>query len=81
MAEGLAANWLQWPALIITVISTWMIASKSETSRKVGFWGSLAANVVWTMWGIGVSAFAVIALQFLLAITNMRGLFKIAKGT
>ena len=74
MAPILAANWLQWPAMIITVGSTWMIASKSETYRKIGFWGSLLANVVWTLWGIGAGAFAVTALQFLLAITNIRGL-------
>jgi hypothetical protein len=74
--EALSANWLQWPAMIITVVSTWLIASKSETHRKAGFLGSLAANAVWIMWAVGSGALAVIALQVLLAFTNIRGVLK-----
>ena len=77
MVGILTANWLQWPALLVTVISTWMIASKSESHRKFGFWGSLVANVLWTRWGVGAGALAVIALQVLLAVTNVRGLLKV----
>jgi|KBSMisStaDraftv2_1062788.scaffolds.fasta_scaffold507159_2 hypothetical protein len=73
---ALSANWLQWPAMFITVVSTWMIGSKSETSRKIGFYASLAGNVLWIMWGLGTTAFAVIVLQILLAITNIRGALK-----
>ena len=72
----LSANWLQWPAMIITVVSTWLIASKSERNRKIGFVGALTGNAVWAMWGVGSGAVAVIVLQILLAVTNIRGVVK-----
>ncbi len=72
----LSANWLQWPAMIISVVSTWLIASKSEGYRKVGFFGNLAGNAVWIMWSVGSGAIAVIVLQILLAVTNIRGVVK-----
>jgi presenilin-like A22 family membrane protease len=73
---ALSANWLQWPAMIITVASTWLIASKSEGYRKIGFVGALVGNGIWTLWGVGAGAIAVIILQILLAFTNIRGVVK-----
>ena len=64
------------PAMIITVVSTWLIASKSERNRKIGFAGALAGNAAWAMWGVGSGAVAVIVLQILLAATNIRGVVK-----
>jgi hypothetical protein len=38
-----------------------------------GFWALLASNVLWVVWGIVTSAYALIMLQIFLAATNIRG--------
>jgi hypothetical protein len=67
---------LQWPAMLLTLGATWCVASEEEGRRKWGFWLHLVANVVWAVWGIAASAYALIALQFGLALLNVRGAIK-----
>jgi hypothetical protein len=72
----MTTSWLQWPAMAATIVAAWFVASKSERRRGAGFWLYLFSNVLWVAWGVGASAYALIALQFMLAATNIRGAFK-----
>lgn len=70
-------NWLdylQWPALIVTVFAAWMVSLKQKGQRKTGFWLFLLSNVLWGIWGVYVQAYALIALQMCLSVTNIHGI-------
>ncbi len=67
---------LQWPAMLITVASAWFVASQQKRQRNWGFWLFLASNVLWVAWGWHDRAWALIILQFALAILNIRGVAK-----
>ena len=64
---------LQWPAMVVTVAAAWFVASEVKSRRRVGFWLFLASNVLWIVWGVHASAYALIALQVALAAMNIRG--------
>jgi hypothetical protein len=67
---------LQWPAMLVTVIAAWLIASQSKRRREFGFWFFLLSNALWIVWGWHDHAYALIALQFALAALNVRGAYK-----
>jgi len=67
---------LQWPAMVITVVAAWLVASRSARKRKVGFWCFIASNIAWVIWGWHAAAYALIVLQVALAALNIRGVFK-----
>jgi hypothetical protein len=69
-------DWVQWPAMLVTVAASWLVASNSKKKRNAGFWTFLASNVLWVAWGWHTSAWALIALQFALAAMNIRGAAK-----
>lgn len=69
-------DWIQWPAMIVTVIAAWMIASKKKFKRNWAFWLFLVSNVLWIIWGWHDSAYALIFLQVALAAMNVRGTLK-----
>ena len=69
-------NWIQWPAMAVTVLAAWLVASKTERQRFIGFWVFLLSNVLWVAWGWTVSAYALIVLQLCLAAMNIRGAIK-----
>ena len=72
-------DWLdlvQWPAMAVTVLAAWLVASNSKRRRQVGFWTFLASNVLWVAWGWHTNAYALIALQVCLAALNIRGVKK-----
>lgn len=64
---------LQWPAMAVTAIAAWLIASLSKRQREIGFWFFLLSNVLWIVWGWHDHAYALIALQITLAALNIRG--------
>lgn len=64
---------LQWPAMVITVVASWLVASPREGRRNVSFWLFLLSNVLWAAWGWHTSATALVALQVCLATLNIRG--------
>jgi hypothetical protein len=70
---------VQWPAMIVTVVASWYVASMKRQRRKVGFWLFLLSNVLWVVWGIHARAYALIALQACLAVMNVRGEWKNAQ--
>jgi hypothetical protein len=69
-------NQLQWPAMLVTIVAAWLIGSRSKRRRSVGFWCFLISNALWVVWGWHADAYALIALQFALAVLNFRGAHK-----
>ena len=67
---------LQWPAMIATLLSAWLVAEQSKARRQWGFWIFLLSNVLWVAWGWKAHAYALIILQFGLALLNLRGVAK-----
>ena len=67
---------LQWPAMAITVLAAWLVGSRAAHKRAIGFWCFLASNVLWVVWGLHDRAYALVALQFFLAASNARGIYK-----
>ena len=74
MADWLAA--LQWPAMLATVLASWLVASSQEGRRNLGFWVFLASNLLWVAWGWHSGATALVVMQFCLAAMNIRGAYK-----
>ena len=69
-------DWLQWPAMAVTVVAAWPIASQKKFKRNWGFWLFLVSNVLWIIWGLHDKAYALIVLQVFLAALNIRGALK-----
>lgn len=67
---------LQWPAMGITLLASWLIASSQENRRNAGFWVFLLSNALWGIWGWHTQAWALISLQAGLAAMNIRGAMK-----
>ena len=67
---------VQWPAMLITLLSAWLVASLKKRRRQWGFWLFLVSNVLWIAWGVYANAYALITLQVGLAILNIRGVKK-----
>ena len=69
-------NQLQWPAMVVTILAAWLIASQARRRRVIGFWLFLLSNILWVIWGWHAQAYALVALQIALAILNFRGVYK-----
>jgi hypothetical protein len=67
---------IQWPAMVTTLIAAWLVASQSRRKRLFGFLCFLLSNVLWLIWGWHDRAYALVALQFFLAMENIRGIYK-----
>jgi hypothetical protein len=67
---------IQWPAMVITLVATWLVASSNPRRREWGFWCFIASNVLWVIWGWHDKALALIALQIGLFALNIRGASK-----
>jgi hypothetical protein len=64
---------VQWPAMAVTLLASWLVASDREAFRAWGFWVFMLSNVLWVAWGWHTQAWALIVLQLGLAAMNMRG--------
>jgi hypothetical protein len=64
---------LQWPAMLVTLVASWLVASQSAGKRSWGFWCFIASNLLWTLWGWHEQAYALITLQAGLFVLNLRG--------
>jgi hypothetical protein len=69
-------NLLQWPAMVINILSVWLLTYPARRMRQAGFLLSLLSNVLWIVWGWHVQALAVLGLQLALATINIRGVRK-----
>ena len=75
-------QWLdavQWPAMAVTLLASWLVASDKEAFRAWGFWVFLFSNLLWIAWGWGSHSWALVVLQIGLAAMNIRGASKNAK--
>lgn len=66
-------DWVQWPAMLVTVVAAWFVGSSRPLRRKAGFWLFLLSNLLWIIWGASTHAWALVILQVCLAATNIRG--------
>jgi hypothetical protein len=69
-------DWLdavQWPAMAVTLVAAWLVASTRKEKRETGFWWFIASNVLWIVWAWHTRAWALIALQVGLFALNVRG--------
>lgn len=73
-------NAIQWPAMVVTVIAAWMVASQKKFKRNWGFWLFISSNVLWIVWALYDAAYALIFLQVCLAFLNIRGAIKNRPG-
>ena len=63
---------LQWPAMVLTVVASWLVASTRPGRRRLAFWIFLLSNVMWVAWGAHSSATALVVMQFCPAALNIR---------
>ena len=73
-------KYLQWPAMLTTLLSTWLVAGQSKLKRQLGFWMFLLSNILWVAWGWHDHAWALVLLQFGLVLLNIRGVAKNNEG-
>jgi hypothetical protein len=71
---------LQWPAMVVTLVAAWLVASQSRARRNWGFWTFILSNVLWIVWGWHEGAIALIVLQVGLFVLNLRGARKNEPG-
>lgn len=69
-------DFLQWPAMAVSLYAAFMIGSKKAGKRIFGFWMFILSNVLWIVWGVHDEAWALISLQVALMAMNIRGIFK-----
>jgi hypothetical protein len=69
-------EFLQCPAMAITVLAAWFMGSVRARRRVIAFWCFTAGNALWVVWGISHDAYGLIMLEVILALMNMRGLKK-----
>ena len=69
-------DFLQWPAMAVSLYAAFMIGSKKAGKRIFGFWMFILSNIMWIVWGFHDEAWALISLQVALMAMNIRGIFK-----
>jgi hypothetical protein len=67
---------LQWPAMAITLLAAWLVASQRRKRPLLGFATFVLSNVLWVIWAFPAGAHGVIALQVGLFAMNLRGIVK-----
>ena len=70
---------IQWPAMAITLLASWRVGANGKGERNSGFWIFLVSNVLWIIWGVKSSAWALVVLQLGLMAMNIRGTLKTDK--
>jgi hypothetical protein len=73
-------DWVQWPAMLVTVLAAWLIGSQRPERRMMGFVCFSLSNVLWVIWGVYAHAYALIVLQICLFLMNLRGFKKNLNG-
>ena len=69
-------DFLQWPAMAVTLFAAYLIGSKRPERRVFGFSMFILSNVLLIVWGWHDEAWALITLQAALMAMNVRGIFK-----
>ena len=71
--SSMTIDWIQWPAMAVTLTAAYLVASSQRSRRQYGFWIFLVSNVLWIVWAVSARAYALILLQVGLAAMNIRG--------
>ena len=71
---------LQWPAMAVTLVASWLVAARGKGERNAGLWVFLVSNVLWIIWGVHSAAWALVVLQVGLMVMNIRGTVKTDKS-
>jgi len=69
-------DFLQWPAMVVTLCAAYLIGSKLRERRRFGFCVFIVSNLLWITWGWHDEAWALITLQLALMATNIRGIVR-----
>jgi hypothetical protein len=69
-------EWIQWPAMLVTLYASYLVGSKRSDRRIFGFCMFILSNILWVTWGWHDEAWALIALQAGLFAMNVRGIIK-----
>ena len=67
---------LQWPATAVTLYAAYLVGSKRDDRRVLGFVMFVLSNVLWIAWGWHDGAWALITLQVGLFAMNLRGIME-----
>jgi hypothetical protein len=73
-------DFLQWPAMIITLCAAFLVGARHARRRIFGFYTFILSNALWIIWGVHDGAWALIALQAGLLAMNVRGIWRNEKA-
>lgn len=66
-------DFLQWPAMLATLVAAYLVGSRTRKKRNWGFLCFILSNALWIGWGWHAQAYALIILQLGLFLMNVRG--------
>jgi hypothetical protein len=69
-------DFLQWPAMAVTLAAAFLVGARHARRRIFGFYTFIASNILWIVWGVHDQAWALIALQVGLLAMNVRAIFR-----
>jgi hypothetical protein len=69
-------EYLEWPAMAISLVAAWLLGSTHANKRVWAFWLLTLGNVMWITWGWHDSAYALIGLNLGLMALNIRAIRK-----
>jgi hypothetical protein len=69
-------DFLQWPAMAVTLAAAFLVGARHARRRVFGFYTFIASNILWIVWGVHDEAWALIALQCGLLAMNVRAIFR-----
>lgn len=68
-------EFMQWPALMFSVVGSWYLSDKTARHRSIGFFLFLLANFCWIAWGcVTPNAYGLILTQMYYIVTSFRGI-------
>ena len=73
-------DFLQWPAMIVTLCAAFLVGARHAHRRIIGFYTFILSNALWIIWGVHDGAWALIALQAGLLAMNVRGIWRNEKA-
>ena len=73
-------DFLQWPAMVVTLCAAFLVGARHARRRIVGFYTFILSNALWIIWGVHDGAWALIALQAGLLAMNVRGIWRNEKA-
>ncbi len=69
-------DFLQWPAMAVTLVAAFLVGARHARRRTLGFYTFIVSNILWIVWGMHDDAWALIALQAGLFAMNVRAIVR-----